>query len=168
MHKSLLMQERGNMASVFKKLISKEFGENKYNKYFFVCQRSLENKSLDSKEIYNDIYDSLKILDRNAIKKMQDRLNDALFLAVRISKTYFFSFLFYLGAAFFLITKDINPIITISSIILMSVCFIAKTYEFLINKYCFIDAHIVLVYKTVLERIILLKEIEHSSSSSNT
>ncbi len=156
------------MASVFKKLISKEFGENKYNKYFFVCQKSLEDKSFDSKEIYNDIFDSLKKLDRNSIKKMQDRLNDALFLAVRISKTYFFSFLFYLGAVFFLITKAINPIITIISIILMSICFIAKTYEFLINKYCFIDAHIVLVYKTVLERIILLKEIEQSSSSSNT
>jgi hypothetical protein len=164
----MLCKKRGNMASVFKKLISKEFGENKYNKYFFVCQKSLEDKSFDSKEIYNDIYENLKKLDRNAIRKMQERLNDALFLAVRISKTYFFSFLFYLGAAFFLITKDINPIITIISIILMSVCFIAKTYEFLINKYCFIDAHIVLVYKTVLERMVILKEIENSSSSNNS
>ena len=51
------------------KLISKEFGENKYNKYFFVCQKSLEDKSFDSKEIYNDISSQVeqqeKILDKN-------------------------------------------------------------------------------------------------------
>jgi len=154
------------MASIFKKLISKEFGENKYNKYFYVCQSSLENKSFDSKEIYNDIYEHLKKLDLNAIKKMQERLNEALYLAIRISKTYFFSFLFYLGSAFFLITKDLDPFITIISIILMSICFIVKTYNFLINKYCFIDAHIVLVYKTVLERVILINELNKSNDDN--
>jgi hypothetical protein len=53
--------------------------------------------------------------------------------------------------------------ITVISLILMSVSFIVKTYEYLINKYCFIDAHIVLVYKTVLDRVILIKELEQSA-----
>jgi len=141
------------MASVFKKLISSELGENNYNKYFFVCQKSLQNKVFDSKEIYNDIYENLKNKDRITIKKMQGRLNDAMFLAVRISKTYFFSFLFFIGALFFLITKDLHPIITIISILLMVMLFLTKTYEFIVNKYCFIDAHIVLVYKTVLDKM---------------
>jgi hypothetical protein len=141
------------MASVFKKLISSELGENNYNKYFFVCQKSLQNKVFDSKEIYNDIYENLKNKDRITIKKMQGRLNDAMFLAVRISKTYFFSFLFFIGALFFLITKDLHPIITIISILLMIMLFLTKTYEFIVNKYCFIDAHIVLVYKTVLDKM---------------
>jgi hypothetical protein len=59
--------------------------------------------------------------------------------------------------------KDIHPMITVISLILMSVSFIVKTYEYLINKYCFIDAHIVLVYKTVLDRVILIKELEQSA-----
>ncbi|BCJ93503.1 hypothetical protein acsn021_10720 [Anaerocolumna cellulosilytica] len=143
------------MASVFKKLISSELGENNYNKYFFVCQKSLQNKVFDSKEIYNDIYENLKNKDRITIKKMQGRLNDAMFLAIRISKTYFFSFLFFIGAIFFLITKDLHPIITILSILLMIMLFLAKTYEFIVNKYCFIDAHIVLVYKTVLDKMLI-------------
>lgn len=146
------------MASVFKKLISNELGENNYNKYFFVCQKSLQNKVFDSKEIYNDIYENLKNKDRIAIKKMQGRLNDAMFLAVRISKTYFFSFLFFLGAISFLLTKGLHPIITIVSILLMAFMFLAKTYEFIVNKYCFIDAHIVLVYKTVLDKMIITNE----------
>lgn len=143
------------MASVFKKLISRELGENSYNKYFYVCQSSLQNKVFDSKEIYNDIYEKLKNKDYTAIKKMEMRLNDSLLLAIRISKTYFFSFLFYLGAVLIILTKDLNLLITVFSLILMSICFIVKTYEFLVNKYCFIDAQIVLVYKTVLDRIII-------------
>ncbi len=151
------------MASIFKKLISKELGENNYNKYFFVCQKSLQNRVFDSKEIYNDIYEHLKNKDRIAIKKMQERLNDAMFLAVRTCKTYFFSFLFYIGAIFYLLTKSVNPLINFLSIVLMSVCFMVKTYQFIVNKYCFIDAQIVLVYKTVLDRILLIHEQGHSS-----
>jgi len=151
------------MASVFKKLISRELGENNYNKYFFVCQKSLQNRVFDSKEIYNDIYEYLKLKDRKSIKKMQERLNDSMIIAIRISRTYFFSFLFYIGAAFFLMTKDINVLITAMSLLLMSICFIAKTYEFLVNKYCFIDAQIVLVYKTVLDSIITISEREQST-----
>jgi hypothetical protein len=151
------------MSSVFKELIKKEFGVNSYDKYFFICQKSLENRKLENKEIYNDIYEHIKNKDQAAIKNMQKRLNDALLLAVRISKTYFFSFLFYLGASFYIIMKDIHPMITVISLILMSVSFIVKTYEYLINKYCFIDAHIVLVYKTVLDRVILIKELEQSA-----
>ncbi|MDF2587005.1 MAG: hypothetical protein K0S41_846 [Anaerocolumna sp.] len=151
------------MASVFKKLISKELGENNYNKYFFVCQKSLQNRVFDSREIYNDIYERLKNKDRKSIKKMQERLNDTMCLAVRICRTYFFSFIFYLGAIFFIITKDINLLITIFSIILMTLSFLVKTYQFLVNKYCFIDAQIVLVYKTVLDKIILLGDREKTS-----
>ncbi|MDF2951922.1 MAG: hypothetical protein K0S18_1505 [Anaerocolumna sp.] len=118
------------MSSVFKELIKKEFGVNSYDKYFFICQKSLENRKLENKEIYNDIYEHIKNKDQAAIKNMQ---------------------------------KDIHPMITVISLILMSVSFIVKTYEYLINKYCFIDAHIVLVYKTVLDRVILIKELEQSA-----
>lgn len=148
------------MASIFKKLISKELGENNYNKYFFVCQKSLQNHAFDSKEIYNDIFDHLKNKDRTTIKKMQERLNDTMYLAMRICKTYFFSFLFYVGAVFYVLTKDITPLITLLTIVLMSFCFIGKTYQFIINKYCFIDAQIVLVYKTVLDKILLIQDHE--------
>lgn len=139
------------MTSVFKKLISKELGEHNYNKYFSVCQKSIQSKVFDSRDIYNDIYENLKNMDKSTIEKRQERLNEALYIALRISKTYFISFLFFLGGIFYLLTKEINFYILILSILGMSLCFVIKTYEFLVNKYCFIDAQIVLVYKTVLD-----------------
>jgi hypothetical protein len=149
------------MASIFKKLISKEFGENNYNKYFFACQKGLQDRVFDSREIYNDIYERLKNKDKITLKQMQKRLNDTMFIVMRICRTYFFSFLFFIGAVFYVLTKNMNPMITIISILLMSICFMAKTYEFIVNKYCFIDAQIVLVYKAVLDRILLLHEKEN-------
>lgn len=151
------------MSSVFKKLISREFGENSYNKYFFVCQKGLNNKVLDSKEIYNDIYNKLKNKDREVITKMQLRLNDSILLTLRISKTYFLYFVYVLAAVFYLLAKDINPLVLVISIAAIFMVFLAKTYEFIVNKYCFIDAHIVLIYKTVLEKMLVSAEQERQN-----
>lgn len=143
------------MMSVFKRLIRRELGEGNYNKYFTYIQKNLREKSLESKEVYEDIYFRLKDRDIEAIAHMHDRLNEAMLLAFRISKTYIFALIAYLGGSIFLLTRELIPSITILALITMSSLFLVKTYEFVINKYCFIDAQIVLVYKSVLERIIL-------------
>ncbi len=143
------------MASVFKRLIRKELGVNSYNKYFAYIQKNIKNKSLESKDVYEDIYEKLKDRDIESIARMHDRLNDAMLLAFRISRTYVMAFIAYLAASIFLLVRGLNPAITIVALSLMSVCFIIKTYEFVVNKYCYVDAQIVLVYKAVLEKIIL-------------
>ncbi len=143
------------MMSVFKKLIRKELGEVNYNKYFTYIQKNLKNKSLESKEVYEDIYTRLKDKDIESIARMHDRLNDAMLLAFRISKNYIFALVFYIAASAFILLKGLVPLIAITALGTMSVLFLVKTYEFVINKYCFIDAQIVLVYKSVLEKIIL-------------
>lgn len=148
------------MASVFKKLISKELGESCYNKYFFSFQKRMASKnydmkSFDNEEIFNDIYNRLKDKDIKVLTKMLERLSDTMFLAVRISKTYVFALFFYLFACGFIIFQGLLPIITVGSILLLSASFIYKTYEFVVNKFCFIDAHIIIVYKAVLDMLIL-------------
>lgn len=143
------------MASVFKKLISRELGEMTYNRYFFCYQKGIANKTCGSKEIYNDMYERLKDKDIRIIKRMSERLNDAMIAALRISKSFLFAFLFYLGISFFLIGIGLQTVFTVIGIILMTICFIFKTYEFIVNKYCFIDAQIILVYKAVLDELIL-------------
>lgn len=143
------------MMSVFKRLIRRELGEGNYNIYFTYIQKNLREKSLESKEVYEDIYFRLKDRDIEAIAHMHDRLNDAMLLAFRISRTYIFALIAYLGGAIFLLSRQTIPVITITALAAMSSLFLVKTYEFVINKYCFIDAQIVLVYKSVLERIIL-------------
>lgn len=143
------------MSNVFKKLISKELGEMNYHRYFSVVKKNMGMKHTDSQVIYNDMYEKLKYRDYRSITKMHSRLNDTMLLAFRISKNFFFAFLFYLAASIFLILKGIAPELTIVALVLMNICFVYKTYEFISNKFCYIDAQIVLVYKAVLDRIIL-------------
>ncbi|BBF45410.1 hypothetical protein lbkm_4177 [Lachnospiraceae bacterium KM106-2] len=157
------------MASVFKKLISKELGEPSYDKYFFSYQKRFEEQNgesgkLDNKEVYDDIYSKLKDKDITDLHHMLDRLSDAMYAAVRISKNYSFEFFFYLAAIVFLIVQGIAPIILLPSIAVMTICFLYKTYEYIVNQYCFIDAHIVLIYKTVLDRLILKYNIDKAKS----
>lgn len=147
------------MASVFKKLISKELGEMNYNRYFFCYQKGIVNKTSNNKEIYNDIYEKLKDKDLKVINRMHERLNETMILALKISKTYLFSFLFYLGAVLFVLGLKLIPIFAVIGIASMTVCFLFKTYEFVVNKYCFIDAQIVLVYKAVLDELIMTKRM---------
>lgn len=142
------------MASVFRKLISREFGENIYYKYFYVCQRSLQDKVFDSDEIYQDIYRRVERKDKGDIKKMQKRLNESLIIAVRIIKTYVIFVVYVLAAVLYLVTLGLSPLVTAVGILLISFVLLQKTYEYIINKYCYIDAQIVLIYKNVLDKLV--------------
>lgn len=143
------------MTNVFKKLISKELGEVNYHRYSSYVKKGVVNRANDSQTIFNDMYDKLKYRDLKSITKMHNRLNETMLLAFRIGRNFIFAFLFYLGATIFLIARSIQPQLTIIALLLMNICFIYKAYEFLANKFCYIDAQIVLVYKAVLDRIIL-------------
>ncbi len=143
------------MSNVFKKLISKELGEVNYHRYFSSVKKGMVSKVSDSQTIYNDMYEKLKFRDYKSITRMHNRLNDTMLLAFRISKNFFLAFIFYLSASIFLIARGLQPELTIVALVLMNACFIFKTYEFVSNKFCYIDAQIVLVYKAVLDRIIL-------------
>lgn len=143
------------VTNVFKKLIKKELGDVNYQRYFTFAKNNLNNRISDSRAIYNDMYEKLKYKDIKAITMMHDRLNDTLLLALRISKNYMLALMFYLFSSIYLIFKDLHPELTLISLTLMSVCFVYKTYEFVVNKFCYVDAHIALVYKAVLDRIIL-------------
>lgn len=149
------------MGSVFRKLISREFGENIYYKYFYVCQKSLQDKVFDSKEIYQDIYRRVERRDKGDIRLMQTRLNDSLVTAVRIIKTYTIFVIYVLAAVFYLITLGMNPLVTAAGIVLISLILLLKTYEYIINKYCYIDAQIVLIYKNVLDKLLVSEQKEN-------
>lgn len=147
------------MVNVFRKLIRKEFGESKYNQYVGsyhkrMIERSYDYRNLQNEEIYNDIYNSLKDKDIESLKSMFERLTEAMLLVVKISRTYFTIFVVYLAGAFFLISRDLVPWVTVIGIVLMSACFLYKTYEYLANKFCYIDARIVIIYKSVLDQLL--------------
>lgn len=143
------------MANVFKKLIRKELGDTDYLRYSSFIKKNIDNRMNESQTIFNDMYEKLKHCDIKSISKMHNRLNETMLLAFRISKNFLFAFLFYIMATIYLILQAMDVQFTVVSLILVNICFIYKTYEFISNKFCYIDAQIVLVYKTVLDRIIL-------------
>lgn len=152
------------MSSVFRKLISKELGECNYHKYFRCYQKLIEEKKYNSKElkneeIYNDIYEKLKENEVSDLQARLERLLGAMCEALGINKNYVFAVIFYLVSVTFIIAQGLVPFVTIIAIGAMSICFLYKTYEFVVNKYCYIDAHIIIVYKEVLDQLLIQKGV---------
>lgn len=146
------------MTSVFKKLIRREFGEKSYNNYFDYYHKNIDNQSIDNKEVFDDIYKKLKECDTNTILSMHERLSEALLSSFRISRSYLLVPITYFIAVLFLLAYGTQPIIAVPAVIIVSICFVMKSYEFIVNKYCYIDARIILVYKSVLEVLLLGKK----------
>lgn len=150
------------MVNVFKKLIRTEFGEKKYSQYvnslhIKMMEKNYDYHNLQNEEIFNDIYDNLKDKDIEFLKVRFEHLTDAMLQVVRISKTYFTIFLVCIISMIFLLTIDLQPLITVGSIVLIIGCLIYKTYEYIANKFCYIDARIIIVYKSVLDSLIIKK-----------
>lgn len=145
--------------NVFKEYLNQEFGKAKYSRYFTSVKNSLNDKSYEarkkgSEELYRELFFDLKDASDTALKEKLESLIEAMCLAVRIHRQYLFVVVFYIGSCLFLIAKQLDGRITLLSLILMSLCFLYKTWEFVVNKYCYVDANIILVYKSVLDRIL--------------
>ncbi|MDD6208621.1 MAG: hypothetical protein PUB10_08895 [Clostridiales bacterium] len=152
------------MASLFRKLIQSELGIQSYEHYFRCYQNSLPKqeeggKIAYNKEVFQDIYEKLKDQDIVSIERRSTRLMDTMLYAMRINRMYLPEFVFYLAVSLFLISQMLPVGITLVSLGLISLCFLFKSYEFIENKYCYIDAHIILVYKEVLEELMLRKQV---------
>ncbi len=154
------------MSSEFKKLISRELGKNNYNRYASFIRSGKQDKRSDLKEIFRDIYNQLEYDDASEIVTRHNRLNDSLLDAFRINRTYLFSFLYYTAAVMFLIAADLELIPVLTAFAAITLVFLKRTCEYLENKYCYVDAQIVLIYKAVLERLIISKGV-HRKTGGN-
>lgn len=146
--------------NVFRKCLRKEFGKNRYGLYVFLCREELKKQEpqqefhLDSKAVYLDMYDHVMKMEKEEIVQKKENLMMTLVKAFQIGRQFWFVFLFYLFASLFLIALGLDHMVTSISLVLMGICFLYKTYEFVCNKFCFVDAYLVMVYKTVLERVL--------------
>ncbi|HHT97185.1 MAG TPA: hypothetical protein GXZ90_04740 [Clostridiales bacterium] len=142
------------MKNEFKKLMKRELGESDYNKYFLFIKKNLDYKIIDRHAIFFDMFSKLENNNIELVKERQNKLNNALINALEISQNYLFVMLFYFIAMLILLYKIKSiPIIIIASAII-NFAFIVKTFEYHINKYCYVDAQILIVYKAVLDKIV--------------
>lgn len=140
------------MFNVLKKTLRKEFGQAKYEQYALFIKQSIRKSEKDNSEIYNDLYQLLQAKDETYLAGMQERLNGSLLETFYVGKNYLWAFVEYL-VAFVLIASLVIRKYAIFLLLVISAAFLVKTYEFLVNKFCYVDAHLVLIYKAVLDRV---------------
>lgn len=140
------------MFNVLKKTLRSEFGQAKYEQYAKSIKQNIREAKTDNSEIFNDLYETLRKKDEKRLEEMQERLNTSLLDAFQVSRTYLWAFVAYL-AAFAVIASYVAQMYAVPLLLFISAMFLVKTYEFLVNKFCYVDAHLVLIYKSVLDKI---------------
>ena len=140
------------MFNVLKKTLRREFGRVKYEEYAQSIKQNIREAKTDNSKIFNDLYVILQQKNEKTLEEMQERLNTSLLGAFQVSKNYLWAFVAYL-AAFVIICSYVIQLYAIPLLLVISGAFLLKTYEFLVNKFCYVDAHMVLIYKSVLDKI---------------
>lgn len=148
------------MSNVFRKLIQKEFGIENYYNYLFQYQEIIygaqanEVSQPKKQEVYNHMYGLVIRKDKHTLTKMKERMDNTILMAAGISKFFGIVFLAYLISIIVLFTAPISDTLMLSGLIGVSLCFFIKLYEYLSNRYCFIDVYMFGVYKEILSKVI--------------
>ncbi len=157
------------MLSILGKLICKELGEQKYDMYFeyyssYVNSGGDKSAGKHNEIIFKDIYKQLGNKDIYTLQKMLERLLSTIELSVRISRQYMWVWICTVFTILIFIFLPVSPFWTVTGIFMVITCFGYKSLVFIINRYCFIDANIILLYKTALYHMILTYNIRKLSA----
>lgn len=144
--------------NVFKKCLRKEFGKKGYERYVELFNEELKNYDnikidIENKKIYKDMYEVLSKDSKKVIGNKIENLSCTLYKALQIVRKFSGVLCAYIIGNIVLLGLNLNYYITCISIAVLGVAFLYKLMEFLENKFCFIDAYLIMIYKTVLEKI---------------
>ncbi len=141
------------MGNVFKQLVRKEFGSRNYERYCKYIYGEQDQNTRENKMVFEEMYAALKDKDAHVLQEKRKRLDSAILQAFWICRHYSLA----AGATTFtiLLILLLTPAIEILVIAVGSVlaAFLAKTCEYISNKYCYVDARIILIYKSVLDQL---------------
>lgn len=144
--------------NVFKKCLRKEFGKKGYERYVRLFTEELGNdrnirSNIEDKKIYKDMYEILSKDSEVVIKGKIENLSVTLYSALQIVRKFSGILFVYALANIVLLILDLDYYVTCASIAILGAAFLYKLLEFLENKFCFIDAYLIMIYKSVLEKI---------------
>ena len=144
--------------NVFKKCLRKEFGKKGYEKYVKLFSEEIGDKknirlNIEDKKIYKDMYEILSKDSETVIKEKLENLSVTLYNALQIIRKCSGILFVYALANIVLLMLDLDYYVTCASIAILGAAFLYKLLEFLENKFCFIDAYLIMIYKAVLEKI---------------
>lgn len=129
-----------------------EFGEGNYERYCRYIYKDIEEQTSDNRMVYEEMYRYLQSKDDQVLILMRERLDMVILQAFEICKHY--SITVVATAITILVLVLLQPGIMLYPLLGMAgIGFFIKTYEYLSNKYCYVDARMILVYKAVLEKL---------------
>lgn len=141
------------MLNVLKKRLKIELGNEKYAEYARYIRQNIREEKLEHPDIFNEIYANLGERGLEELVCMQERLNGSILSNFQIIKGYFSVFIVYL-VGFGILGEYTVQMIAVPSMILISILFLIKTVEFLINKFCYVDSHLLLIFRAALEKVL--------------
>ena len=144
--------------NVFKKCLRKEFGKKGYEKYVKLFSEEIGDKknvrlNIEDKKIYKDMDEILSKDSETVIKEKLENLSVTLYNALQIIRKFSGILFVYALANIVLLMLELDYYVTCASIAILGAAFLYKLLEFLENKFCFIDAYLIMIYKAVLEKI---------------
>lgn len=142
------------MINVLKGMLKQELGRKKYSEYAAYIKKNVKESKRDTTEIFNDIYVTLREKEAEELVLVQENLNRSMLEVFKIGKNYLGAFLIYL-VAFALLAEYTIQMVAVPAMMLLSFVFLIKTYEFLVNKFCYVDARMVLIFRAALERVLI-------------
>lgn len=145
------------MRSAFQKLLKQELGCVKYQNYMMEYEkmdqlRKEEGTKIQINGVFEDIYNSLKENESMMLMEKYARLKETMTDVFHICRHYLFVMITYVVAAIVIVFMGGNSFINLCCVAGLSVAFLYKTYEFVINKYSYLDAYLIIAYKAALEK----------------
>ena len=155
------------MGNEYRRLLKSQFGKKRYAGFVRSVKEGLNSASIIQKDVYHEIYQSLKVLQPGALLGKHRQLEDVIAHVLRIGKMYSLAVGMYLAAITLLILNNTVPLYTYIGFWLLTIAFAVKTGEYLGNKFCYVDVRIMINYKTALEHLILEAEVQKNETQGN-
>ena len=128
-----------------------ELGASAYRRYSGYIQEQLANNSMEDKQVFQEMIIQLSEYDKSILYAKRERLNKT-FLQVFYIRKHFFG---RMAAIFALLLAVLflQPVAPVYHALLFAALslLVKNLSEYLSHRYCYVDARMILIYKSVLE-----------------
>lgn len=143
------------MQNEYRRFLKNQVGKKNYASFVRSVNSGSASVGVVQKEVYLELYQILQSLQQKTLVGKYRQLEHVIRSVTLIGKTYYLAVGMYCAAVLLLLVCGTVPILTYAGIGLLSAAFAWKTYEYIGNRFCYTDVRLILIYKMVLECLIL-------------
>lgn len=139
------------MKGEFKRLLLKEFGRTNYKYFVSQILADKESDEILSVPVIKSMTKSLVLKSNGELSLMEERLNEAMLSSYHICRgfiPYLLSSVLVVMLIQFIVGTNVILFISAASVL---VCLSLRLTQYIINKYCYIDARLILSYRISLD-----------------